>query len=232
VAEPFCPPSRFTPWLNPGVRSWTGAARGVRRRGSAPETTVEPSDRELMEAVQQDQPGAFEQFVHRFQRRFYRIAVRYLRDHDYALDAVQEAFVKVYHARSRWEPRAQPFTWAYRIVANHCIDLLRKRGKVVEESLDDDDNPTGRTLADPRATNPERAADVQELGQVLRRAMDELPASQREILMLRHFEEMSLQEIAELKKCPIGTVKSALHRATRSLKSRLGGVEEIFHDHL
>ncbi len=193
---------------------------------------MEPTDKELMEAVQRDEPGAFDRFVGRFQRRFYRIAVRYLRDQEYALDAVQEAFVKIYHARARWEPRAQPFTWAYRIVANHCIDLLRKQGKAVTESLDDEEGSVSRTLADPAAMSPERATSLKELGEVLQRALAELPAPQREILVLRHFEELSLQEIAELKECPLGTVKSALHRATRSLKLRLEGVEESFHDHL
>ena len=193
---------------------------------------MEATDRELMEAVQRDEPGAFERFVHRYQRRFYRIAVRYLRDHEFALDAVQEAFVKIYHARARWEPRAQPFTWAYRIVANHCIDLLRKEGKAQMESLDDEDTGHARTLEDERAVDAERAIGLQELGDVLKRAMQELPAPQREILILRHFEDMSLQEIAELKGCPLGTVKSALHRATKSLKQRLQGAEEAFHDHL
>ena len=185
-----------------------------------------------MEAVQRDEPGAFERFVHRYQRRFYRIAVRYLRDHEFALDAVQEAFVKIYYARARWEPRAQPFTWAYRIVANHCIDLLRKKGKTPTESLDDEDNPHARTLEDPKALDPERAVGLGELGEVLRRALDELPSPQREILIMRHFEEMSLQEIADARSCPLGTVKSALHRATHSLRLRLQGAEEAFHDHL
>jgi len=193
---------------------------------------LESTDKDLMEAVQQDVPGAFERFVHRYQRRFYRIAMRYLRDHEFALDAVQEAFVKIHQARARWEPRAQPFTWAYRIVANHCIDLLRKGGKGQMESLDDEETGHARTLEDPQATDPEHAVGLLELGEVLRRGLAELPAPQREILILRHFEDMSLQEIADLKQCPLGTVKSALHRATRSLKERLRGAEEAFHDHL
>ena len=193
---------------------------------------MELTDKELMEAVQRDEPGSFEQFVHRYQRRFYRIAFRYLRDHEFALDAVQEAFVKIHRARSRWEPRAQPFTWAYRIVANHCIDLLRKERKTQTESLDDEDSPHARTLEDPRAINPERAVGLVELGQALRQALDELSGPQKEILVMRHFEEMSLQEIADAKEWPLGTVKSALHRATRSLRERMQGAEETFHDHL
>jgi RNA polymerase sigma-70 factor (ECF subfamily) len=199
-----------------------------------PENPLEPTDRELMEAVQRDEPGAFDGFVRRYQRRFYRIACRYLRDHELALDAVQEAFVKIYHARSRWEPRAQPFTWAYRIVANHCIDLLRREGKAraATESLDEEGSAAARTVGDERSLDPERAVGLRELGEVLRRALAELPESQREILVMRHFEEMSLQEIADCKHWPLGTVKSALHRATHSLKLRLRGAEEALHGHL
>jgi RNA polymerase sigma-70 factor (ECF subfamily) len=188
---------------------------------------LEPSDSELMAAVQRDAPGAFERFVGRFQRRFYRIAMRYLREHEAALDAVQEAFVKIHQARDRWEPRAQPFTWAYRIVTNHCIDLLRKQAKTAAESIDDDDSPTSRTLEDARAEDPEAAVALRERGEVLRRALAELPAAQREILVLRYYEDLSLQEIAELRNLPLGTVKSTLHRATRSLRLRLDGVEDL-----
>lgn len=189
---------------------------------------MEDTDKELMEAVQRDVPGAFETFVRRFQRRFFRIAMRYLREHEAALDAVQEAFVKIHQARDRWEPRAQPFTWAYRIVANHCIDLLRKQGKAPTESLDDEEGSASRVLEDPKAENPEEALSLQELGTALRRALGRLPAPQREMLELRYFEDLSLQEIAELKMLPLGTVKSTLHRATRSLKLHFEGTEGPF----
>lgn len=191
---------------------------------------MERSDRELMEAVQRDEPGAFEAFVQQYQRRFYRVAFRYLREHQVALDAVQEAFIKIYQARSRWEPRAQPFTWAYRIVTNHCIDVLRKESKHKAESLDDDESTLPRILEDPKAVNPDRALQVQELGGKVREALEQLPEQQKEILILRHFEEMSLQEIADLRGCPLGTVKSALHRATRSLKRILVDNEVLTHE--
>ena len=84
-------------------------------------------DGALMGAVQAEEPTAFEEFVRRYQKRFYRIAMGYMRDHDDALDAVQGAFIRIYNARQRWTPQAQPFTWSYRILVNHCIDLIRKR---------------------------------------------------------------------------------------------------------
>ena len=64
----------------------------------------------------------------------------------------------------------------------------------------------------------------------VREALEQLPEQQKEILVLRHFEEMSLQEIADLRGCPLGTVKSALHRATRSLKRLLVDNEVLSHE--
>lgn len=191
---------------------------------------MERSDRELMEAVQRDEPRAFEEFVRQYQRRFYRVAFRYLREHQAALDAVQEAFIKIHAARQSWEPRAQPFTWAYRIVTNHCIDLLRKESKHKAESLDDDESGLPRVLEDTKAMHPDRAFERRELGGRVRAVLEQLPEPQKEILVLRHFEEMSLQEIADFKGCPLGTVKSALHRATRSLKRLLLENEVLAHE--
>ncbi len=188
---------------------------------------MELTDKEMMEAVQRDEPGAFERFVQQYQRRFYRVAYRYLREHQAALDAVQEAFMKIHQARHRWEPRAQPFTWAYRIVSNHCIDLLRKETKHKAESLDDEDSALTRVLVDTKEIAPDRALQKKEMGDRVRQALEQLPEPQKEILVLRHFEEMSLQEIADHRGCPLGTVKSALHRATRSLKQVLVDTEVL-----
>jgi RNA polymerase sigma-70 factor (ECF subfamily) len=112
-------------------------------------------------------------------------------------------------------------------VTNHCIDLLRKESKYKAESLDDEDSALPRALVDDKHIGPERAIQKKELGRRVREALELLPGPQKEILVLRHFEEMSLQEIAEFKDCPLGTVKSALHRATRSLKQLLVEAEVL-----
>ena len=174
----------------------------------------------LMRAVQADEPDAFEEFVRRYQKRFYRIAMGYVRDHDEALDAVQGAFIRVYKARSRWTPQAQPFTWSYRILVNHCIDLIRKRRIREAQSLDEPGIPE-REMVDRDSVSPfDRSAGL-ETGEAIRAAVAELPDRQREIFTLRHFEEMSLQEIAEAQGCALGTVKSSLHRAVMTLRERL-----------
>ena len=174
----------------------------------------------LMRAVQADTPDALEEFVRRYQKRFYRIAMGYLRNHDDSLDAVQGAFIRIHRARARWTPQAQPFTWAYRILVNHCIDLIRKRRIRDAVSLDAP-NMADKEIEDRTSPTPFDRSAGREVGVLIREAVAELPDRQREIFTLRHFEEMSLKEIADVQGCALGTVKSSLHRAVMTLRKRL-----------
>src|SRR5262245_56263900 len=136
-----------------------------------------------MARIQADDEGAFAEFVKRYQRRFYRLAFGYLHDHEECLDAVQEAFIKIHRARRTWEPRANPFTWAYRIVANQCVDMLRKRKGSAASSLDDEESQGSRTLADTTSVNPLQLQLDQEERRKVIQAVMQLPARQRAIKM-------------------------------------------------
>ncbi len=186
---------------------------------------MEQDDFALMEEVKSDREAAFEALVRRYQRRLYRLAYGYLRNHEDALDAVQESLVKIYLARGTYRPSAHPFTWAARILANHCIDLLRHRRIRPTESLDAAQEETeGRaTLHLVSREEPQQARqERRELGRALNKAIFSLPRNQREIFMLRHFGEMRLEEIAAARGCALGTVKSSLHRAAAAIRDYLG----------
>ena len=189
---------------------------------------MERDDFALMDDVRNDREGAFEALVRRYQRRLYRLAFGYLRNHEDSLDAVQEAMVKIYVARAAYRPTAHPFTWAARILANHCIDLLRQRRSRPTESLDtaqgegEDRAPRQMVSNDePQQARQER----KDLGRALNRAIYSLPTNQREIFMLRHFGEMRLEEIASVRGCALGTVKSSLHRAAAAIRDYLGACD-------
>jgi|SRR5882724_2891210 len=182
-----------------------------------------------MARIQEGDQGAFAVFVERYQRRFFRVAYSYLRNQEEALDAVQEAFIKIYRGRAGWEPRASPFTWAYRIVANHCIDMLRKR-RGDTWSIDDTEEGETRDLHDTAAVDPLHAQVQKEDAIRMREAILKLPARQKEIIVLRHYEGLSLQEIAEAQGCALGTVKSSLHRALANLKEILEAGGRHVHD--
>src|SRR5262245_13503600 len=97
---------------------------------------LELDDNGLMRRIQSGDEHAFGQFVERYQKRFYRTAYASLRNREEALDATQEAFMKIFRARLLWRPDANPGTWAYRILLNHCIDRSRRRRLRDGPSLD------------------------------------------------------------------------------------------------
>ena len=176
---------------------------------------MEPDDFALMDWVRSDREGAFETLVGRYQRRLYRLACGYLRNHEDALDAVQETLVRIYAARDSYRPDAHPFTWAARILANHCIDLIRHRRIRPAVSLE-----AALSLRSSEES-PHDRQERRDLGRKIEAAISALPATQREIFMLRHFGEMRLEEIAASRGCALGTVKSSLHRATRGIRDHL-----------
>lgn len=189
---------------------------------------MEQDDFALMDGVKNDREGAFEALVRRFQKRLYRLAYGYLRNHEDALDAVQEALVKIYLARGAYRPSARPFTWAARILANHCIDVLRHRRIRPTESLDAaQEEAEGRAplhLVSQEEAPPARQ-ERRELGRALNKAIFSLPRNQREIFMLRHFGDMRLEEIAAARGCALGTVKSSLHRAAAAIRDSLASCD-------
>ena len=194
---------------------------------------MEEDDFALMAGVRSGRPGAFESLVERYQRRLYRLAFGYLRNHEDALDAVQETLVKIHLARQSYRPSGHPFTWAARILANQCIDQIRRRRVRPEQSLEEipEDRP-GRDIG--RLVSPDEAPlerqQRRELGRRLREAIFTLPPRQREIFMLRHFGDMRLEEIAVARGCALGTVKSTLHRAAAAIRDHLVRTDPAFRE--
>lgn len=184
---------------------------------------MEPSDRDLMARLGAGDRDALEPLMARHHRRIYRVAIGYLRDADLALDVVQETFVKAFQNASRWDGRAEVAPWLVRIAMNQAIDQYRKvrRRRVAEKPLAEGDHSS--TLAVDEAA-PDRRVLGREIGERIGAALAGLPARQRAVFVLRHCEEMTLEEIAESLQMNLGTVKSALHRAVRALRGRLEGV--------
>jgi RNA polymerase sigma-70 factor (ECF subfamily) len=184
---------------------------------------MEPSDRELMARLVAGDQGALDPLMDRHHRRLYRIALGYLRDPDLALDVVQETFVKAFQNASRWDARAEVAPWLVRIAVNQSIDQYRrvKRRRSAEEPLLEGDHQATLTVDD---AGPDRRVFGREIGERIQAALAGLPDRQRAVFVLRHCEDMTLEEIAASLQMNLGTVKSALHRAVRSLRERLDGV--------
>ena len=177
-------------------------------------------DRELMERLARGDREALTPLVDRHQRRLYRIAVGYLREREDALDVVQEAFVKVFQAASRWDGSADAGPWLSRVTVNLSIDRWRRnkrRGQTFSPLVEGDHLDV---LADHRPA-PDRGVEGRESGERLAVALRALPERQRAVVVLRHYQELSLEEIATTLGMSLGTVKSSLHRALHRMRDTL-----------
>lgn len=183
---------------------------------------TEPSDRDLMGRLAAGDREALAPLMERHHRRLYRIALAYLRHPDDALDVVQETFVKAYVHAAHWDRGSDVAPWLTRIAVNQAIDSYRRgrRRRTREEPLDDA-SPRGIVVDDP---SPERRVMGREIAERVGSALRTLPERQRAVFVLRHYEELSLEEIARTLDMSLGTVKSALHRAVARMRERLQGV--------
>lgn len=155
---------------------------------------------------------AFETLVTRHQRALYTVACRMLGNPEDAADALQGALIKAYQHRARFDPRHRFFSWIYRIVVNECLNMLRARRP------EDELNPALAAVGTPydTAAASERATQVQQ-------ALMQLTTDARTVIVLRHFGDLSYDEIAETLGVPSKTVKSRLHSARQKLGERLLG---------
>jgi RNA polymerase sigma-70 factor (ECF subfamily) len=190
----------------------------------SPEGSAEP-DRELMARLAAGDRQALDPLMRRHYQRIYRIALGYLRNPDDALDAVQETFVKAFRSASRWDGRAEAGPWLTRIAVNHAIDRYRRerRRRASFSPLEDAGSEAERQAAVPDPS-PERRALGRELAERISAALRALPERQRAVFVLRHYEEMTLEQIACALDLRLGTVKSTLHRALQGLRLRLEGL--------
>ena len=163
---------------------------------------------------------AFEYLVKKYMRRAYFIALGLVGQHDAALDLSQEAFVRVYRHRRRFDPNRRFFPWFYQILKNLCFNWLREQRAnphVALEELKEHDENGGSALF----FNPDLIAERDAVKDRVWQAISSLKPHDREIIILRHFQELSYREISEVLSCNEGTVMSRLYYARRALKKKL-----------
>jgi RNA polymerase sigma-70 factor (ECF subfamily) len=175
------------------------------------------SDERLMLAWADGEAGAFEQLYARHRGRLYRFMVRQLRDPALADDLFQDVWQKVIAARAGWTPDAPFGVWLYRIAHNRLADHWRA-SKHRPPAPDDGDERAAR-IPDP--DTPERNLSEFERRRALQLALDDLPPEQREVLLLRLEQELTLEEIGAITGVGRETVKSRLRYAMDKLRAGL-----------
>jgi RNA polymerase sigma-70 factor (ECF subfamily) len=168
----------------------------------------ELSDATLVAALNKGDWTAFDTLYHRHKEWAYRLAWRFCRNTEDAHDAVQETFIYLAKKFPGFELSASFTTFLYPAVKHTALAIRRKRQRSVEAADDFE-----AMLSAPPETPPVEA-QRRELGE----ALGALPETHREVLLMRHVDDMTLEEIAAALQIPLGTAKSRLHHATRSLR--------------
>ena len=188
------------------------------------ESSMSIESTQLMCAVQAGDPQAFETLAHSLRSRAFQIAHSLVGSRDDALDMCQETFMKVFKARDSYDS-SQPFLpWFHRILRNTCFSYLRKHRRVRKTSLsarNKDGEDIDFEIIDPGPA-PDASTLAEERSQLFRQALSTLSARDREILALRHFDELAYKQIADSLGIPEGTVMSRLYHARRRLRDALG----------
>ena len=175
------------------------------------------SDEMLMLAYAGGQVAAFDQLYARHRARLYRFLLRQLRDGALADELFQDVWQRVIAARQGWKPEAAFSTWLYRIAHNRLADHWR----ALQHRPPAPENADERTERVPDPDTPERSLSEFEQRRRLQLALDELPAEQREVVLLRLEQELTLEEIGAITGVGRETVKSRLRYAMDKLRSRL-----------
>jgi RNA polymerase sigma-70 factor (ECF subfamily) len=177
-------------------------------------------EREILEAVLRGRKELFEHIVRHYQAQSHAVAVALVRDTEDALDLCQDAFLRAYRGLRTFDLTQPFFPWFYRILRNLCLSYLKRRRPMFSLTRSLDDEEVQSDVPDD-ARGPAALAEMTEEVAWMYRALERLPVKDREILALRHFQELSYAEIAEALDIPIGTVMSRLFYARRKLKERM-----------
>jgi RNA polymerase sigma-70 factor (ECF subfamily) len=156
--------------------------------------------------------AAFALLVERYERVLFSVALRMLGDAEDARDATQDAFVKVYQRLGDYNAEYRFFSWIYRILTNECLNALRAR-RPHEPDVPETSTTSGAL----------EALELEERRQAVQNAIAGLPPDYRDVLILRHFAELSYEEVADTLAIPLKTVKSRLYTARQQLGQRLLG---------
>lgn len=191
----------------------------------------EASDEVLMMRFQSGDRAAFGALVRRHKTAIYNFILRQIRTPAAAEDLAQDVFVKIVQNAADFKHEARFTTWAYTVARNVCIDHLRKMSLRRHPSLDHSDSGEGPTLGERTAdsrpgASVDRSAIGAELGVRITKAVEELPAEQREVFLLREIGHVPFKDIAEMTGVPENTVKSRMRYALERLQEALEEYED------
>jgi len=184
--------------------------------------TPSDSDQQLVQRAQRGDLRAFDLLVLKYQGRIAALISRYVSDAGEVEDVTQEAFIKAYRALGKFRGDSAFYTWLYRIAANAAKNHLVAKGRRpgADATIEDAEGfDEGGMLSE--SASPEALAMGGELAAVVESALNALPDELKAALMLREFDGLSYDDIADVLGCPVGTVRSRIFRAREAIDQRV-----------
>src|SRR6266851_3240273 len=176
------------------------------------------ADGELVASAARGLDRGFEELVRRYQRPISAYVYRMVGDYEAALDLTQEIFIKIYGSLSRYRPEFRFSTWIYKIARNAAIDHLRRNaGRERSLSNGTESEPQQLTI-ESKGLSPEQQSERAERRLEIESVVRLLPTAYRELIVLRHSQDLTYEEIVEVTGLPLGTVKNRLFRAREMMR--------------
>jgi len=228
------PANRFL-WvgLNPfprkHVSKMNGTIEQLQPSATGPGAGHTPTDEDLLLRYRAEgDRDAFDELVHRYERELYGYLRHYVGDAEMAEDVFQQTFLQVHLKCEQFEPGRRVRPWLYTVATNQAIDLRRRNRRHRMVSLNrqisaspSDDGGGLIELFDSPEPGPAEKAESDETSGLVSQAVDELPETAREVVILIYFQGLKYREAAEVLSIPVGTVKSRLHAAIHKLSETL-----------
>jgi RNA polymerase sigma-70 factor, ECF subfamily len=178
------------------------------------------ADRELVSTAVSGVEGSFEELVRRYQRPISAYVYRMVGNYESALDLTQEIFIKVYNSLERYRAEFKFSTWIYKIAHNAAVDHLRRTATREQSLVVGSDGDQFELPIESSRLSPEQESERRERRGEIETVVRSLPANYRELIVLRHSQDLSYEEIVEVTGLPLGTVKNRLFRAREIMRQQ------------
>ena len=190
---------------------------------ASPTLWKDATDRDLVATATTGVEGSFEELVRRYQRPISAYVYRMVGDYEAALDLTQEIFIKVYGSLARYRSEFKFSTWIYKIAHNSAVDHLRRnagRERSLSSGIEGDQY---ELPIESGSLSPEQESERRERRLEIEAVVRSLPNAYRELIVLRHSQDLTYEEIVEVTGLPLGTVKNRLFRAREMMRQQFVG---------
>jgi RNA polymerase sigma-70 factor (ECF subfamily) len=171
-------------------------------------------DEELVKLVKAGEVAPYDELVRRHQIKIHDLCYKILRNYDDAKDMAQETFLKAYRKINKFGGRSKFSTWLYRIAVNNCLNFIKKR-RPTEELFEE--------ITGSQRDDPVQIYKNKKFQEMIYAAVAKLPKVQKAVFTLRTLQDFSYQEISDILKKPVSTIKVNHHLAVKNLRNRLKG---------